>query len=251
MKSLQIANHKLEESILTKMSVSERTIVQLYKSENILFQNYSNDNKQELAKLLVRLSFFVGIKEPLSLEELKLLVFFLCSQFPKFTSEELEQAFMMACSGKFGSFEHYQSFSPIYVGKVINAYETSRTQALSKYKSLNQRKINEDEDAEKAKKYNPLKGAYETLLLQYEKYISEGKENIVENKDSINRFQMDVAIRVCKSASLFLDFDEKKHDSKEYLASFFVHLSKDQKIAKEQIKNYVRSNGKNMEHRQG
>ena len=69
MKSLQIANHKLEESILTKMSIGERTLVQLYNSENILFQNYSNDNKQELAKILVRLSFFVGIKEPLSLDE--------------------------------------------------------------------------------------------------------------------------------------------------------------------------------------
>jgi hypothetical protein len=251
MKNLQIANPKLEESVLIKLNPTERTLVQLYNTENTLFQNYNNENKQDLAKLLVRLSFFVGIKEPLSLEELKLLVFFLTTQFPRFTSEELEQAFMMACSGKFGTFEHYQSFSPIYVGKVINAYEASRASAFSKYKTLNQRKQNEEDDLEKAKKYNPLKGAYEALLVEFEKYVTPPQENINENNDYLSKFQSDVAIRVCKSASLFLDFDEKKHLSKEYLASFFVTLSKEQKIAKEQIKQYVRSNGKNMEHRQG
>ena len=249
MKNLQIANPKLEESILNKLNPTERTLVQLYKTDNLIFEKYTNDHKQELAKRLMRLSFFVGIKEPLSLDELKLLVFFLCSQYPKFTSEELEQAFMMACSGKFGTFEHYQSFSPIYIGKVINAYETSRATAYSKYKTLNQRKANEEEDQAKAQQYNPLKGAYEVIITEYEKYLSGKKENPSENLKEIDKMQSDIALKLCKSAGLFLNFDEKKQDSKEYLASFFVHLSQDQKIAKEQIKNYVRSNGKNMERR--
>jgi hypothetical protein len=249
MKNLQIANLKLEESILNKLNPTERTLVQLYKTDNLSFDKYTNDHKQELAKRLMRLSFFVGIKEPLSLDELKLLVFFLCSQYPKFTSEELEQAFMMACSGKFGTFEHYQSFSPIYIGKVINAYETSRATAYSKYKTLNQRKANEEEDQAKAQQYNPLKGAYDVIITEYEKYLSGKKENPSENLKEIDKMQSDIALKLCKSAGLFLNFDEKKHDSKEYLASFFVHLSQDQKLAKEQIKNYVRSNGKNMERR--
>jgi hypothetical protein len=249
MRNLQIANPKLEESILNKLNPTERTLVQLYKTDNPSFDKYNNDHKQELAKRLMRLSFFVGIKEPLSLDELKLLVFFLCSQYPKFTSEELEQAFMMACSGKFGSFEHYQSFSPIYIGKVINAYETSRATAYSKYKTLNQRKANEEEDQAKAQQYNPLKGAYDVIITEYEKYLSGKKENPSENLKEIDKMQSDIALKLCKSAGLFLNFDEKKQDSKEYLASFFVHLSQDQKLAKEQIKNYVRSNGKNMERR--
>ena len=249
MRNLQIANPKLEESILNKLNPTERTLVQLYKTNNLSFDKYNNDHKQELAKRLMRLSFFVGIKEPLSLDELKLLVFFLCSQYPKFTSEELEQAFMMACSGKFGSFEHYQSFSPIYIGKVINAYETSRATAYSKYKTLNQRKANEEEDQAKAQQYNPLKGAYDVIITEYEKYLAAKKENPSENLKEIDKMQSDIALKLCKSAGLFLNFDEKKQDSKEYLASFFVHLSQDQKLAKEQIKNYVRSNGKNMERR--
>jgi len=249
MKNLQIANPKLEESILNKLNPTERTLVQLYKTDNLPFEKYTNDNKQDLAKRLVRLSFFVGIKEPLSIEEIKLLVFFLCSQYPRFTSEELEQAFMMACSGKFGAFEHYQSFSPIYIGKVINSYETSRATAYSRYKTLNQQKTNEEEDRAKAEKYNPLKGAYEVIITEYEKYLSPKKENPTENYQEIDKMQSDIALKLCKSAGLFLNFDEKKHDSKEYLASFFVHLSQDQKLAKEQIKNYVRSNGKNMERR--
>ena len=186
MRNLQIANPKLEESILNKLNPTERTLVQLYKTDNLSFDKYNNDHKQELAKRLMRLSFFVGIKEPLSLDELKLLVFFLCSQYPKFTSEELEQAFMMACSGKFGSFEHYQSFSPIYIGKVINAYETSRATAYSKYKTLNQRKANEEEDQAKAQQYNPLKGAYDVIITEYEKYLAAKKENPSENLKEID-----------------------------------------------------------------
>lgn len=249
MKNLQIANRKLEESVLTKLNSIERTLVTLYKTENTSFEHYTNENKQDLAKLLVRLSFFVGIKEPLSLDELKLLVFFLCSQFPKFTAEEMEQSFMMACSGKFGSFEHYQSFSPIYVGKVINAYETSRATAYSKYKVLNQQKENQEEDQAKAQKYNPLKGAYEVIITEYEKYLLPKKENPTENYQEIDKLQSDIALKVCKSAGLFLEFDENNNDSRAFLALFFVHLSNDQKIAKDQIKNYVRSNGKNMERR--
>lgn len=249
MKNLQVANPKLEESILNKLNPLERTLVQLYKTDNLLFEKYTNDDKQELAKRLIRLSFFVGIKEPLSLDELKLLVFFLCSQFPKFTSEELEQAFMMACSGKFGAFEHYQSFSPIYIGKVINAYETSRAEAHSKYKTLNQKKAYEEEDRIKAEKYNPLRGAFDVIFSEYQKFVERKKENAVIANPDIDKMQTDIALKVCKSAGLFLNFDEKKHDSKEYLESFFVHLSQDQKTAREQIINYVRSNGKNMEHR--
>lgn len=249
MKNLQVVNHKLEASILSKLNPTEQTLVQLYKNENVTFEKYTNENKQDLAKSLVRLSFFVGIKEPLSIEELKLLVFFLCSQFPKFTAEELEQAFLMACSGKFGNFEHYQSFSPIYVGKVINAYEVYRSQAFAKYKTLNQERNYELEDNEKAKKYNPLKGAYQALLSEWEKYYSAKKENTSENAEHINKFQSDVAIRLCKSVGLFFDFDENKLTSGEYLAAFFVNLSNDKELAKEELKKYVRSNGKNMEHR--
>jgi len=249
MKNLQIANHKLEESVLNKLDATERTLVVLYKTTKTEFQAYSNENKQDLAKLLMRLSFFVGIKEPLSLDELKLLVFFLCSQYPRFTSEELEQAFMMACSGKFGMLEHYQSFSPIYIGKVINAYETYRANAYSKYKILNEKMSNEKEDKAKAEKYNPLRGAYDVLITEYEKFIFVKKEIPSPNFQDIDKLQNDIALKVCKSAGLFLDFDEKKHDSKEYLTAFFLHLSQDEKIAKEQIKNYVRSNGKNMEYR--
>ena len=36
--------------------------------------------------------------------------------------EQIEQAFMMACSGELGDFEHYQNFSPQYVSKIIKKW---------------------------------------------------------------------------------------------------------------------------------
>jgi len=58
MKNLQVVNHKLEASILSKLNPTEQTLVQLYKNQNVTFEKYTNENKQDLAKSLVRLSFF-------------------------------------------------------------------------------------------------------------------------------------------------------------------------------------------------
>ena len=121
MKSLQVQSTKLMESALVKLNNEEKRLVHIEVDRDI-FKNYDEDKKKLLAKKLVTLSFFVGIKEPLSIDELKMMVHFLCRQFPFCTIPKLEDAFIKAAAGEFGEIEHFQNFSPQYVAKIIRAY---------------------------------------------------------------------------------------------------------------------------------
>lgn len=243
MKSLQRLTPTLEQSVLNKMSKAESEIVVLSNTSK-RFEDYENEDKQRLAKQLVNLSYFVGIKESPSLETLKLLVVFLCKSFPLFSAEELENAFMKACAGEFGDLDHYQNFSPIYVGKVIKAYEQQKMVAKQNYMRLNAKREEELREKEMEKQYNenPLRNLFRVICSEYTDFVN-GK--YVEPSD-IKKIQMKFAIEIAQSKGMFTDFVDKEIDADDYLTKYFLSLPQDPKEAIEKIKQDVRNNGKNM-----
>lgn len=243
MKSLQRLTPTLEQSVLNKMSKAESEIVVLSNTSK-RFEDYENEDKQRLAKQLVNLSYFVGIKESPSLETLKLLVVFLCKSFPLFSAEELENAFMKACAGEFGDLDHYQNFSPIYVGKVIKAYEQQKMVAKQNYMRLNAKREEELREKEMEKQYNenPLRNLFRVICSEYTDFVN-GK--YVEPSD-IKKIQIKFAIEIAQSKGMFTDFVDKEIDADDYLTKYFLSLPQDPKEAIEKIKQDVRNNGKNM-----
>lgn len=243
MKSLQRLTPTLEQSVLNKMSKAESEIVVLSNTSK-RFEDYENEDKQRLAKQLVNLSYFVGIKESPSLETLKLLVVFLCKSFPLFSAEELENAFMKACAGEFGDLDHYQNFSPIYVGKVIKFYEQHKMVAKQNYMRLNSKREEELREKEMEKQYNenPLRNLFRVICSEYTDFVN-GK--YVEPSD-IKKIQMKFAIEIAQSKGMFTDFVDKEIDADDYLTKYFLSLPQDPKEAIEKIKQDVRNNGKNM-----
>ena len=243
MKSLQRLTPTLEQSVLNKMSKAESEIVVLSNTSK-RFEDYENEDKQRLAKQLVNLSYFVGIKESPSLETLKLLVVFLCKSFPLFSAEELENAFMKACAGEFGDLDHYQNFSPIYVGKVIKFYEQHKMVAKQNYMRLNAKREEELREKEMEKQYNenPLRNLFRVICSEYTDFVN-GK--YVEPSD-IKKIQMKFAIEIAQSKGMFTDFVDKEIDADDYLTKYFLSLPQDPKEAIEKIKQDVRNNGKNM-----
>lgn len=243
MKSLQRLTPTLEQSVLNKMSKAESEIVVLSNTSK-RFEDYENEDKQRLAKQLVNLSYFVGIKESPSLETLKLLVVFLCKSFPLFSAEELENSFMKACAGEFGDLDHYQNFSPIYVGKVIKAYEQQKMVAKQNYMRLNAKREEELREKEMEKQYNenPLRNLFRVICSEYTDFVN-GK--YVEPSD-IKKIQMKFAIEIAQSKGMFTDFVDKEIDADDYLTKYFLSLPQDPKEAIEKIKQDVRNNGKNM-----
>jgi hypothetical protein len=236
MKNLPTQQTKLETQVLSKLSNQDSALVQLHYSQTIKFGVMNNEDKQELAKLLVKLSYFIGIKEPVTIDNLKMLVSFLCTRFPSFTSEQLENAFMMACSGELGGeFEHFQNFSPMYVSKVIRAYETNRFEALKKYTQLNQKHIEEQQEEQKAKNFNPAKANYLILVDEYERYLRGDYNDL----NDIRKILIKWVVIGMQKINLFLDFDENKDIAHQYITKYFVSLPRAKEEAVLKIKQDV------------
>jgi hypothetical protein len=210
MQNLITSKTKLETSILTKLNKSEQKLLTLTDVGNVPFGEMSNEQKQGLAKCLVKLCYFVGIKEPLSIENLKMLVFYLANQHPTFTQEELEQAFFMASSGEFGDLEHYQSFSPMYVSKVIKAYTTKRSEAIVKYRSKLDEVKSEEEREEKAKNYDVVSGCIEAICVQYDAYLRYDEIKSDEDKMPFEEVRASIAVKMGQRIGLFNDYNSKE-----------------------------------------
>lgn len=172
---------------------------------------------------------------------------FLCKSYPDFSMEELENAFMKACSGEMGDFEHYQNFSPIYLGRIVTGYEELKMQAKRKYMLLEQKKLWEDYEEEKRKKLeaNPMKNVFLSIAYHYKYVFLSGK--LLEPTD-IYKYHLRSTMEYARKYSVFLDYDSEKEMENIYLNRFFVNLPSDKIEAIEKIKHYVRSNWQDIQH---
>jgi len=226
MQNLIQSKTKLETSILSKLNVSEQKLVTLNSLGNARFGEMTNEQKQGLAKSLVKLCYFVGIKEPLSIDNLKMLVYYLANQHPTFTQDELEQAFFMTSSGEFGELEHYQSFSPMYVSKIINIYSSRRSEAITKYRKELDDKMLEEERIEKQKNYDSVQGCIDTLCLEYDDFLKHAELQVTDDAYGLKETRGKIAIELAQRLGLFQDFNPKKENSIEFLSRIFQPLSK-------------------------
>jgi hypothetical protein len=161
---------------------------------------------------------------------------FLCTRFTGFNSEQLENAFMMACSGELGNdFEHFQNFSPIYISKVIRAYEAHRFEALKKYTQLNQKQIEQEQEEEKAKNFNPVESNSRILIKEYECYLRGDYSDLTDIRKMLIKW---VVIGMQK-INMFLDYNENTDVAHQYITKYFVSLPKDTNQAILQIQQDV------------
>ena len=242
MKSLQKHTQTLEQSILNKMLHKEAELIKLGESRK--FQDYTNEEKQVFAKKLVSLSYFVGIKEAPSIDTLVLLVRFLCSHFPNFTSEELENAFYKVCAGELGDIDHYQNFSPIYIGKIINAYEEKKQIAKRNYLQLLEKK--KWEDLEKDRKEYFEKNALEIITTQLTEEYLNWSNTKYEGITEFKKIYLKSLLELLQSRNLFIKYKPEECQHHEYFVKYFLSLPSNLEDAKKSIENYVRSYGKNI-----
>ena len=223
MQNLITSKTKLETSILNKLADTEQKLVTLNLAGNVKFSAMSNEQKQGLAKCLMKLSYFVGIKEPLSIENLKMLVYYLCSQHENFTQEELEQAFFMASSGSFGELEHFQTFSPSYVSKIINAYITQKSIAVTKYRQIESELEDKKIFEEKQKKYDPIEGLIEVLHTQYDTYFKNLKNNTLQDLDKLvhDEYIAKIAVQLGQTIDFFMDYNPKEESAVDFFKRIF------------------------------
>jgi hypothetical protein len=249
MKNLPQTMNKYQELVLSKLNNEEQKIVK-YSQSSLCFKDYDNT--------LVQLSYFVGIKEPLSIDTLKLIVNFLCTQFPNFNKDELIEAFNLSCSGKLGDFEHFQNFSPIYIGKIINSYLTYSIQAKKKYNEEIRKLESVELTNQREKEYDRYKGAMQSLVLEYNTYLKSRKkreDGVVENDYLINKdFSCKLCFNLLNNIGFFpKEIMEKKNGNPlQIMEDYFLDLPNDYNKALEKIKQDINvcNNGNNRTNNQ-
>ena len=128
-----------------------------------------NEQFQNLHKLLVKWAILTGVK-PLPLDdEIRLFVEYIAEHFYRYSLTEIDNAFNFATAGKLSvDAEHYQSYSVIYISKIINSYgDYKGSYILSYQKELEKSQTKDPTEEER------LILLIDSILESYEGYKTE------------------------------------------------------------------------------
>jgi len=148
--------------IIQKLSSQEQKIVLGSLEKKI--KDFENEDFKSLHKLLLKWGKFIGLKEAPDDEQMFMLVVFVKESFTQMSLAEITNSFNLAISGTLNiNVEHYNSFSPIYISKIFNAYLEHKKNVMFKMYKLeeedarNQReKPLSEEEVEKKNKENAI-----------------------------------------------------------------------------------------------
>ena len=109
-----------------------------------------NQQFQNLHKVLIKWAVLCGVKPLPSDEEVRLFVEYVAEHFYKLSILDIDNAFNLATAGKLDvEADHYQSFSVIYIAKIVNSYIKYKGPEIIKYKNevrkLEDRPLTEEE----------------------------------------------------------------------------------------------------------
>ena len=87
--------------------------------------------------LLINWAVLCGVKPLPDNKEMELFVIYISRHFNRFSLMEIDNAFNLATAGKLNiNAEHYQSFSVIYISKILNAYKDYKGGYVLEYQKL-------------------------------------------------------------------------------------------------------------------
>ena len=110
-----------------KFSDNKIKIYEAYRGLKRIRDFKSNDELKPLIDLVGKWRYYIGIKEELSQEELFMNVTFIRENFSELNLVDIDQAINLSLRGDLNvDVEHYQSFTPLYISKILNAYKEYR-----------------------------------------------------------------------------------------------------------------------------
>ena len=91
----------------------------------------TNDDLKPLIDLVGKWRYYIGIKEELSQEELFMNITFIRENFNELNLVDIDQAINLSLKGDLDiDVEHYQSFTPLYISKILKAYKEYRGKVI-------------------------------------------------------------------------------------------------------------------------
>jgi len=131
--------------IIQKLNNQEQKIVLGSLEKKI--KDFENEDFKSLHKLLLKWGKFIGLKEAPDDEQMFMLVVFVKDNFTNFSLTEITTAFNLAISGTLNiNVEHYNSFSPIYISKIFNAYIEYKKEILFKVSKMEEELAQKERD---------------------------------------------------------------------------------------------------------
>ena len=107
----------------------ERKIATFFDAED------KNEQFQNLHKVLVKWAVLCGVKPLPSDAEIRLFVEYVAEHFYRLSILDVDNAFNLATAGKLEvEADHYQSFSVIYIAKIINSYIKYKGKQIIRYR---------------------------------------------------------------------------------------------------------------------
>lgn len=147
----------------------ERKIATFFESED------KNEQFQNLHKLIVKWAVLTGVKPLPTDDEIRMLVEYIAEHFYRYSLMEVDNAFNLATAGKLDiEADHYQSFSVIYISKILNAYKRYNGKYIIDYRNqIAEQEKKASEPTEKEK----LKMMVENILEGFDNFKEEPKYN--------------------------------------------------------------------------
>jgi len=178
MNKLVTQSKGLQPQIIQDWTPENKKIVQAYfdrKIATFFDAEDKNEQFQKLHKLIVKWAVLTGVK-PLPVDdEIRMLVEYIAEHFYRFSLMEIDNAFSLATAGKLDiEADHYQSFSVIYISKIINAYKRFNGKYIIDYRNeiaALERKAAEPNEEEK------IKMLVENILEGFDNFKEEPKYN--------------------------------------------------------------------------
>lgn len=186
-----------------KLTKETKTIVKATFSDKI--RDLGEEGWHSVYVVLLKWCKFLGIKEAPDKEEMKLILFFIKQHFAELTLDEIVNAFNLAVARKLDiDPNHYQNFSSLYVGGILNAYKEHRGKHIVSYRQEVERKEMEAQEAAKKPSPEELQAIRLQSLLEIWENFRDGDEEEVE-------WQVHVYYDILTDAGLItLDKEAKK-----------------------------------------
>tara|TARA_B100000497_G_C7669387_1_gene403837 strand:- start:249 stop:1103 length:855 start_codon:yes stop_codon:yes gene_type:complete len=178
MNKLVTQSKGLQPQIIQDWTPENKKIVQAYfdrKIATFFDAEDKNEQFQKLHKLIVKWAVLTGVKPLPTDDEIRMLVEYIAEHFYRFSLMEIDNAFSLATAGKLDiEADHYQSFSVIYISKIINAYKRYNGKYIIDYRNeiaALERKAAEPNEEEK------IKMLVENILEGFDNFKEEPKYN--------------------------------------------------------------------------
>ena len=135
--------------MLNSLTLPNETKIIVNASFQTQIKEMSEEGFRQIHIILVKWAKFLGIKETPQADEVKMIVFFIKQNFGDLTLEEITNSFNLAIARKLDiDPNHYQNFSALYVGGILDAYKEYKGNHIKLYR---QKELEAQEQAEAEK----------------------------------------------------------------------------------------------------